>query len=156
MANSFQPEAFAADLRITAYGDGYVEINGQRWQQPVLVSPGTPVGLWPAPHPQDIDAQLLRDLRQAGPEVIILGTGSRQVFLRPQLVSVLQREGPRGEAPIGLEVMATDAACRTYNLLAAEGRRVLCILYPPGLRPVEQSVLPDRPATQAQPSETLS
>lgn len=143
MANSFQPESFSADLRITAYGDGFVEINGQKWLQPVVLSPGLPVGLWPAPHPADIDAALLRDIRQATPEVVILGTGSRQIFLRPQLAAVLQQEGPRGEAPIGLEVMATDAACRTYNLLAAEGRRVMCVLYPPGLRPVSLTPLGD-------------
>jgi uncharacterized protein len=56
------------------------------------------------------------------PEVALLGTGSRQRFPHPRLSRALN------EARIGLEVMTTAAACRTYNILMAEGRKVAAAL----------------------------
>jgi uncharacterized protein len=56
--------------------------------------------------------------------VALLGTGSRQRFPAPRLTRAL------AEARIGLEVMTTPAACRTYNILMAEGRKVVAALLP--------------------------
>ena len=64
--------------------------------------------------PEDFEAVLA--LR---PEIVLLGTGRRQRFPRPHLTAALARGG------IGVEVMDTAAACRTYNILMSEGRRVL-------------------------------
>ena len=60
------------------------------------------------------------------PEVILLGTGNRLQFPHPRLTQPLQQAG------IGLEAMDTVAACRTYNILMAEGRQVLAALLPTG------------------------
>jgi len=57
------------------------------------------------------------------PEVILLGTGARQRFPPPAMAAAILRQG------IGLEVMDTPAACRTYNVLAAEYRRVAAALF---------------------------
>jgi uncharacterized protein len=57
--------------------------------------------------------------------VVIFGTGARQRFPHPRLVAPLAR------ARIGVEVMATGAACRTYNILMGEGRRVVAVILPP-------------------------
>ena len=58
------------------------------------------------------------------PEVALLGTGPRQQLLSRELMIQVYERG------IGLEVMTTDAACRTYNILAADGRRVAAALLP--------------------------
>ena len=58
------------------------------------------------------------------PEVVLLGTGAKQVFLPPQLMMQFYNKG------IGIEVMTTDAACRTFNVLVSEGRNVLAALMP--------------------------
>ncbi|WP_274585417.1 Mth938-like domain-containing protein [Neisseria leonii] len=62
--------------------------------------------------------------RYGRPEVILLGTGSRQIFPNPQTVAALAAQG------IGLEAMSTPAACRTLLLLQSEGRRVWAWLWP--------------------------
>jgi uncharacterized protein len=56
------------------------------------------------------------------PEVVLLGTGTRQRFPHPRLSASL------AAARVGFEVMDTQAACRTYNILVAEGRRALAVL----------------------------
>jgi uncharacterized protein len=56
------------------------------------------------------------------PEIVLLGTGSAQRFLRPAVTA------PLHDANVGLEVMDTRAACRTYNILVAEGRVVTAAL----------------------------
>ena len=66
------------------------------------------------------DFERLRDLRS---EVVLLGTGNRQRFPHPRLTR------PLSDARIGLEVMDTQAACRTYNILVAESRKVAAALF---------------------------
>lgn len=63
------------------------------------------------------------------PEVLLVGTGGRQQFLRPEVLRPLLAAG------IGVEIMDTHAASRTYNILMAEGRRVVVALIPPNGEP---------------------
>jgi len=58
------------------------------------------------------------------PEVVLLGTGANQQFLPPAKLAPCHRAG------VGVELMTTDAACRTFNVLATEGRRVVAALFP--------------------------
>jgi len=104
---------------VTAYGPGFIEINKTRHTGHLLLLPDAPVQPWPPPafdelRREDFDALL--DLR---PEVVLLGTGRRQRFPPPRLTAGI------GRARVGFEVMDTAAACRTYNILMSEGRRVL-------------------------------
>jgi uncharacterized protein len=104
---------------VTGYGPGFIEVNKSRHQGHLLLMPDAPVQPWQAAgfealRPEDFDALLARR-----PEVVLLGTGRRQRFPHPRLTGALARAG------IGLEVMDTAAACRTYNILMSEGRRVL-------------------------------
>lgn len=106
---------------VTAYGPGFVEINQVRHATNVIVTPDQ-VEPWPVANFEALaehDFERLRDLRS---EVVLLGTGSRQRFPRPQLTR------PLTDARIGLEVMDTQAACRTYNILMAERRKVAAAL----------------------------
>lgn len=107
---------------ITAHGPGFVAVDGRRHQHSLLLLPD---GLDPAWGPQrfeDLAAHHLAPLADLGDAVVLLGTGSRQRFPAPALLR------PLIEAGIGLEVMDTAAACRTYNLLVAEARRVAAAL----------------------------
>ncbi len=104
---------------VTAYGPGFIEINAVRFSGNLVVSPEQPPSTW---SPCDFDALAESDfeaLLALEPEIVLLGTGSRQRFPRPALYAALTR------ARIGVEVMDTAAACRTYNILTAEGRRVV-------------------------------
>jgi uncharacterized protein len=110
---------------LTGYGPGWVEVNRVRHPQAVMVLPRGAVHTWAMPDwtalsPVDFEAMLA--LR---PELVLLGTGSRQHFAHPRLYACLSA------ARIGLEIMDTGAACRTYNILMSEGRRVLAALIPP-------------------------
>jgi uncharacterized protein len=106
---------------ITAYGDDYVMVNGARRDSSVIVT-ASDVQPWSAAdfdHLKEEDFAALADL---GVEIVVLGTGPRQRFPHPRLTASL------GQRRIGLEVMDSKAACRTYNILVAEERRVALAL----------------------------
>lgn len=109
---------------VTGYGPGYLAINGVRHEQPLLLRPDAPPAPWPAANLQ-LSAEALALLTDGTPEIIILGTGTHQQFLGPETFRTLAAAG------IGAECMSTAAACRTYNLLAAEGRRVIAAMLLP-------------------------
>ena len=106
---------------ITGYGEGYVMVNGERRSSSVVVLPDR-VEQWPA---KSFDALSTEDFAFLGglsAEIVLLGTGARQRFPPPQLTAELARAG------VGLEVMDLQAACRTYNILVAEERKVAAAL----------------------------
>lgn len=106
---------------VTAYGPGFVEINKVRHDGNLVVTPDSPIAPWPS----GFDALRAEDfaaLVDRAPELVLLGTGSRQRFPHPRLTRALT------DARIGVEVMDTPAAARTYNILMSEGRRVLAVL----------------------------
>ncbi len=109
----------------TGYGAGYVTVNGIAYRAPLVVTPETIVADWPVADLAALTADALRGLLALAPEIIILGTGALQRFPDPALLR------PLYEAHMGLEIMATPAACRTYNILMAEERRVLAALWLP-------------------------
>ena len=73
---------------------------------------------WPVGDVATLSPERLEDVLSLDPEIVILGTGERQVFPEPSLFAAVAGRG------VGLEVMDNGAACRTYNVLLAEGRRV--------------------------------
>ncbi|MBO9355852.1 hypothetical protein GG851_17840 [Bordetella petrii] len=133
---------------VTAYGDDYIEVNQVRFSHAVAFGPEGTVAEWPVRAATDITSALLQQaagLSEAprdplafldapesaapatgqGPEVLLVGTGSRQRLLSGEILRPLLAAG------IGVEVMDTQAAARTYNILMAEGRRVVVALLPP-------------------------
>jgi uncharacterized protein len=106
----------------TAYGPGYVSVNGRRFERSVIVLPDRIEADWA---PESFDAlapEHLAMLVEFAPEIVLLGTGAQLRFPRPELLRALVA------ARIGIEVMDVQAACRTYNILAAESRRVAAAL----------------------------
>ncbi len=114
----------------TGYGDDYVRVGVVVYRENVVVTPEQIVTGW---CPGGFDALSDDDLAAVAalqPEIVLLGTGTRQRFPSPRLSRVL------AEARIGLDVMDTPAACRTFNILAAEERKVaVAILLDPSGKP---------------------
>jgi len=82
---------------------------------------------WPVTSLDELDEHLLEPVFALRPEVVLLGTGARQVFPAPELLMNFHNRG------VGIEVMATAAACRTFNVLVSERRNVVAALLPPAL-----------------------
>jgi uncharacterized protein len=106
---------------ITGYGEGYVMVNGERRSSSVVVLPDR-IEQWTARGFDSLTADDFQFVRELGAEIVLLGTGARQRFPHPRLTAALAQAG------IGLEVMDLQAACRTYNILVAEERKVAAAL----------------------------
>jgi len=130
---------------VTAYGPGYIEVNRTRFETAIAFGPEGPVHPWPASTAADISTDLLMQacgltskpkdplaFLDAGedqltfdpnrPEVLLVGTGAQQVMLSHVITHPIVRAG------VGVECMSTSAAARTYNILMAEGRKVIVAL----------------------------
>jgi uncharacterized protein len=115
----FQLDSSEGRNTVTAYGAGFIEVNRQRYGTSLIILPDRVVTDWAA---GGFDALAVADverLLEFQPQVLLLGTGSRQRFPPPSLMR------PIIEARIGYEVMDVGAACRTFNVLIGEGRQVL-------------------------------
>lgn len=108
-------------LTVRWWRPGEFRIGKDVWREPVLLSPEE-VRLWPLEDDEPVTLDHLAPLIEREPDVIILGTGETQRFPDQEIGLKLLNRG------IGLEVMDTGAACRTYNVLASEGRAVAAAL----------------------------
>jgi uncharacterized protein len=107
---------------IRSYAPGEIKINDEIFHHSVIVGPSSI-----APGPAISDAAELTaahtiDIVELAPELVLLGTGIRQVFPAAEFGAQFLRAG------IGFEVMDTGAACRTFNVLVTEQRRVVALL----------------------------
>ena len=116
-----QASAPTTQHRFTAYGEGYVMVGGARHEASVIVLPER-IEPWAVAGFDALAEAHFAVLAALKPEVVLLGTGSRLRFPSPRLTAALARAG------IGLEVMDVQAACRTFNILAEEERRVAAAL----------------------------
>jgi uncharacterized protein len=107
---------------VTGSGPGWVRVGTQDYRENIVL---TATGITPGFAPQGFDALTEADferLLETAPEIVLLGTGATQRFPHPRLTAALHR------AHVGVEVMDTRAACRTYNILVAEDRSVTAAL----------------------------
>lgn len=107
---------------ITGYGIDHVLINKVRHDGNLLVTPDALHAGWAPGGFAGLRAEDFAALRDLAPQVVLIGTGARQRFPAPVLLR------PLIEAGIGFEAMDLPAACRTYNILAGEGRSVVAAL----------------------------
>ena len=107
---------------ITSYGLDWVRVNQQEFRRSVIVTPERLVSDWPPQTFGDLVESHFAVIAGLEPEIVLLGTGVRQRFPRPSLLRPLLARG------VGVEVMDTAAACRTYNIVMLEGRRVAAAL----------------------------
>jgi uncharacterized protein len=109
----------------TAYGPGYVAVNGVRHESSLVVLPDRIMENWGVGSCETLTQGDVEALVLLKPELVLLGTGDALFFPHPRLLA------PLAAAGIGVEVMDTRAACRTYNILAEEGRNVAAALVIP-------------------------
>jgi uncharacterized protein len=107
---------------ITGYGTGWVEINRQRFNHSLIILPDRLITDWHVPDFESLTSDHFLQIAELAPEVVLLGTGTKIRFPLPKLYAALS------SVNIGLECMDTAAACRTYNILMAEGRGVASAL----------------------------
>jgi uncharacterized protein len=103
----------------TGHGAGYVSVNTHRYRQPVVVMAAEVRTDWPATDFGSLTPAHFEYFLELKPEVLLLGTGAKQQFAHPDLYRALI------QARIAVEFMDTPAACRTYNILVAEDRKVV-------------------------------
>lgn len=106
----------------TAYGEGFVAVNHEKYEKNLILLPESIIPEWSNATPATLDVADMSKLLELGVEIILLGTGRHLRFPPGPLLR------PFAPAGIGLEVMDQQAACRTYNILAAEGRKVAAAL----------------------------
>ena len=107
---------------VRAYSAGEIRVGDTVLRRSCLISADQLIADW---RPQSIDELTLADLDavlELAPEIVVLGTGTRQRFPSMKLIGEVLSRG------VGCEVMDTAAACRTYNVLASEDRRVVAAL----------------------------
>jgi uncharacterized protein len=133
---------------VTGYGNGFVEVNKVRFDHAIAFGPLGDIARWSASNSLDISSELLLtaarlslasmdpmaflDSDDGGapqvlgdkPEVLLVGTGTKQMMLPHHIVAPLLKIG------VGVECMTTQAAARTFNILMAEGRQVIAALIP--------------------------
>jgi len=103
----------------TAHDAAYVQVNTLRYEQPVIVTPKHVISNWSARTFASLTEADFMHFMELKPEVLLLGTGSMHRFAHPKLYRSLTDTG------IAVEFMNTPAACRTYNILVAEDRKVV-------------------------------
>jgi uncharacterized protein len=107
---------------VTGYDDSGVEINAAPYAYSLIVMPETAPRAWDVPNFEALSALHFEQIEADKPDVVILGTGARQRFVHPRLIASLSARH------IGVECMDSKAACRTYNVLMGEGRKVTLAL----------------------------
>lgn len=107
---------------ITGYETDSVEINAIVYQHSLIVLPEIKPVSWPVNRFAELTEASFEQVLAHQPDVVILGTGAKQQFVHPRLIQALTAKR------IGVESMDSQAACRTYNILMAEGRKVALAL----------------------------
>ncbi len=118
----FSPETSIAGPLIRAYAPGRITLDKEVVTTSVVLTRERILHDWPPARFEDLSAPIIDALADLDPEVVLLGTGATLRFPDPRILAGLYRKG------IGFEVMDTAAACRTFNILSGEGRRVVAAL----------------------------
>jgi uncharacterized protein len=108
--------------QIRAYQPGMIKINNQTIHQSIIISANNLITDWVPRTAEEITALALEQVIALKPDILLIGTGKEHVFLPVDLYGELINQG------IGVEVMNTGAACRTFNALTAESREVVAAL----------------------------
>lgn len=117
----FQPDRFDAQS-ITGYGPGWIGVGPEKVHTSLLLGSRGLRQAWSCARFEDLAPGHFAELALHDAELVLLGSGSRLRFVPPAWLQPLMARR------IGIETMDTAAACRTYNILAGEGRNVIAAL----------------------------
>ncbi len=108
---------------VSDYGPQGISVNGKAYTRHLVVSPTLVEDGWTNTEVKELTIDAFERVLEIQPDIILLGTGERHLFVPPVLMADLSARG------CALEVMTTSAACRTYNVLVGEYRNVVAVLY---------------------------
>ena len=117
----FTREPFSATT-IRHVERGQIRIGSEQFEQTLAVTSEAIIRDWPVISIDKLEIEHLESILAAEPDIVILGTGWQTAFAPRELIFAMARRGT------GFEVMDTPAACRTFNILLAEGRDPAAIL----------------------------
>ena len=117
----FQPDRIDG-LSVSGYDSSWLAVNGVRYSHGLLINASGSLKAWPCDYFADIEISHIDLIAPHETEIVLLGCGKKQIFPSKTMSNAFIARG------IGLEAMSTAAACRTFNILAAEGRKVAAIL----------------------------
>jgi uncharacterized protein len=116
LEQSNTPEGDASVVR--RYGEGFIVVNEDTVTTSAIITAGDVDTSWPPETFEQLEPDHIEALLRREPDIALIGTGQSQHFPAPAVVA------PLHEAGVGVEVMTTPAACRTFNILMNEGRKV--------------------------------
>ena len=111
-----------ASYQIRAFKPGIIKINEQIFTQSIIIAPNQLIENWAPQTINELTAESLTPVIALKPDILLIGTGATLTFLSIEIYGDLINLG------IGVEIMDTSAACRTYNALSAENRNVIAAL----------------------------
>ena len=105
---------------VTMYNDDTIQVNGKNFKNSLIISSQQLKADWSPSSPEELTSEHFSAIIQLKPELVLIGTGNKLIFPAVETYAELIRLG------VGVEIMDTGAACRTYNILSGEGRHVVC------------------------------
>jgi len=111
-------------LFVRSVGEKGIRVSDEYYNSSFILTGQQIISDWNVTSSKDIDQASLQIIFDLQPELVLIGTGKAQIFLPPPVQALFFQRG------IGFEVMTTDAACRTFNILITEGRQVVAALLP--------------------------
>jgi uncharacterized protein len=115
----FNLDSNVGKYQINSFKPGQVVINKQIYINSIIIAPEQIITNWQPQNYAEITEYDLKSILDLSPQIVIIGTGEQQHFLDQELLLPFLKQG------IGIEIMNTDAACRTYNVLMSEGRNIV-------------------------------
>lgn len=119
----FLPDTQSSGILVKHYEKGAVTINTTTYRSSIIITSSEVISDWQPPTFAEVQPEHLQPLLELEMDVLILGCGEIQRFLPPAMLQ------PFMQRNIGAEIMTTAAACRTFNVLAGEGRKVVAGLF---------------------------
>ena len=109
-------------LSVTGYGPGWIGVSGEKVVRSVVISSLGEQFEWDCVNFSELNPSHFARLADLSVELVIFGSGKQLRFIQPAWQTPLMERG------VGMETMDTFAACRTFNILAGEGRKVAAAL----------------------------
>ena len=111
-------------LFIRSVSEAGIQVVDDFYKTSIVLSAREIIPDWPVKSIDDFEQEHLERVLELNPEIVLIGTGNKQAFLPPELMMFFYQRN------IGIEVMSTQAACRTFNVLVSESRNVAAALIP--------------------------
>jgi uncharacterized protein len=112
----------SSQYQIRSFKPGIIQINDKMITSNLIITPNELILDWSPGTIDDLTADSLSPILALKPDIVLIGTGSKLVFLSPDIYGHLINQG------IGVEVMNTHSACLTFNALSSENRKVVAAL----------------------------